>query len=228
MISWWIWGVLVILVVSILLNWLAAIFNWRKVFVITKPLVLILLLSIFMILSKADLRFVWFFLALGFSLAGDILLLYPTRAFILGLVAFLLAQIAYILGFNAILPPLVPTLLAALVVGLLVLMVFLVFQAEVRKKPDLKMMRPAILLYALMLSGMTLSAILNRFKPAWNPTAACLTAIGGLLFLSSDLMLAYNRFVRQFRSSHILVMMTYHLAQLLLVLGMLIQYQLVG
>jgi uncharacterized membrane protein YhhN len=227
LITWWVWGLTGLLSGAIMLNWLAAIFNWRKTFVFTKPLVLILLLTIFMILSKGDLQLLWFYLALGFSLAGDSLLLYPTRAFILGLVAFLFAQVAYIMGLNAILPPLIPTLLAALVVGLLVLMVFLVFQAEVRKKPDLKRMRPAILLYALMLSVMALSAVLNRFKPAWNPTAACLTAIGGILFLSSDLMLAYNRFVHQFRSSHILVMMTYHLAQLLLVLGVLIQYRLV-
>jgi uncharacterized membrane protein YhhN len=75
---------------------------------------------------------------------------------------------------------------------------------------------------------MAASAVLNLFKPAWHSTAASLTALGGILFLSSDLMLAHNRFVRQFRSSHILVMMTYHLAQLLLVLGVLIQYQMVG
>jgi len=40
-------------------------------------------------------------------------------------------------------------------------------------------------------------------------------------------MLAYDRFVHQFRFSHILVMMTYHLAQIFLCLGVLIQYQLV-
>ena len=228
MTTWWLWGLTGLLVSSIVLNWLAAIYNWRKVFVITKPLVLILLLTIFLILSKGDLQFFWLYLALVFSLAGDILLLYPMRAFILGLVAFLFAQVAYILGFNAILPPLVPALTAAFVVFLLVGMVYLVFQAEIRKKPDLKRMRPAILLYALMLSAMAASAVLNLFKPAWHSTAASLTALGGIFFLSSDMMLAYDRFMHQFKSSHIFVMMTYHLAQLLLVLGALIQYQMGG
>lgn len=228
MITWWLWGSIGLLAGAIILNWMAATFNWRKTFVITKPLVLILLLVIFLVLSKGDPRFFWFYLALGFSMAGDILLLYPVRAFILGLVAFLFAQVAYILGFNAILTPMIPSLFATVTVGLLVLMVYLVFQAEVKKKPDLKKMRPAILLYAMMLSAMALSAVLNLFKPAWNPTAAFLTASGGILFLSSDLMLAYDRFVRQFRSSHILVMMTYHLAQVLLILGVLLQYRLVG
>jgi len=226
--TWWLWGIAGVLVVSIILNWLAAVYNWRRLFVITKPLVLILLFVIFIILSKGNLQLTWFFLALLFSLAGDILLLYPTRAFILGLVAFLFAQVAYILGFSAILPPLVPSLLAVLVVLSLLTMVFLFLQAEVRKKPDLKRMRPAILLYALMLSIMAASAVLNLFKPAWTLTAAALTAIGGILFLSSDLMLAYDRFVHQFKSSHMLVMMTYHLAQALLILGVLIQNQLVG
>ena len=228
MTTWWLWGLTGLLVGSIVPNWLAAIYNWRKVFVITKPLVLILLLTIFLILSKGDLQFFWLYLALVFSLAGDILLLYPMRAFILGLVAFLFAQVAYILGFNAILPPLVPALTAAFVVFLLVGMVYLVFQAEIRKKPDLKRMRPAILLYALMLSAMAASAVLNLFKPAWHSTAASLTALGGIFFLSSDMMLAYDRFMHQFKSSHIFVMMTYHLAQLLLVLGALIQYQMGG
>jgi uncharacterized membrane protein YhhN len=226
--TWWLWGLISLLAGSIILNWLSAIYNWRKSFVITKPLVMILLLTIVLMLSKGDEQLTWFYLALVFSLAGDILLLYPTRAFILGLAAFLFAQVAYILGFNAILPPLVPALLAAFVIALLVLMVYLVFQAEIRKKPDLKRMRPAIVFYALLLSTMASSAVLNLFKLAWSPTAAALTAFGGILFLSSDLMLAYNRFVKQFRSSHILVMVTYHLAQLLLVLGVLIQYQYLG
>jgi len=226
--TWWLCGIAGFLVVSIILNWLAAIYNWRRLFVITKPLVLTLLLAIFILLSKGNLQQIWFFLALLFSLAGDILLLYPTRAFILGLVAFLFAQVAYILGFNTILPPLVPSLLAVLVVLLLVVMVFLFLQAEVRKKPDLKRMRPAIVLYALMLSVMAASAVLNLFKPAWSTLAALLTAMGGILFLSSDLMLAYDRFVHQFRSSHMLVMITYHLAQVFLIVGVLIQYQLLG
>jgi len=89
-------------------------------------------------------------------------------------------------------------------------------------------MRPAIVLYALMLSAMAASAVLNLFKPAWSTLAALLTAMGGILFLSSDLMLAYDRFVHQFRSSHMLVMITYHLAQVLLIVGVLIQYQLLG
>jgi uncharacterized membrane protein YhhN len=73
-------------------------------------------------------------------------------------------------------------LTAAFVVFLLVGMVYLVFQAEIRKKPDLKRMRPAILLYALMLSTMAASAVLNLFKPAWHSTAASLTALGGIFF----------------------------------------------
>jgi uncharacterized membrane protein YhhN len=52
-------------------------------------------------------------------------------------------------------------------------------------------------------------------------TASRLTALGGLLFLASDTVLAWDRLVAPVRRGPVTVAITYHLAQLCLVLGLL-------
>jgi uncharacterized membrane protein YhhN len=52
-------------------------------------------------------------------------------------------------------------------------------------------------------------------------TGAIATALGGLLFLASDTALAYDRFVRRVPHGPLLVIVSYHLAQLLIVIGLL-------
>ena len=51
-------------------------------------------------------------------------------------------------------------------------------------------------------------------------TAATCTAIGGALFLASDITLAWNRFVVPMLRGPLLVIVTYHLAQILIVIGL--------
>ena len=52
-------------------------------------------------------------------------------------------------------------------------------------------------------------------------TGHLVVAIGGTLFLVSDAVLAYNRFERQLVHGRLIVMVTYHLAQFLIVWGLL-------
>ncbi|MCX8025727.1 MAG: lysoplasmalogenase, partial [Thermanaerothrix sp.] len=60
----------------------------------------------------------WFGVGLIFSLLGDIALLLPRRYFLFGLLAFLLAHITYIIGFNPTPPPVkVETLTVTAVLG---------------------------------------------------------------------------------------------------------------
>ena len=51
-------------------------------------------------------------------------------------------------------------------------------------------------------------------------TAAIATAIGVLLFLASDITLAWGRFVQPLLRGPLIVAVTYHLAQFLIVIGM--------
>jgi len=84
-------------------------------------------------------------------------------------------------------------------------------------------MRFSILIYAAVLSTMTASTALSLFKPSWPILAAAIVSLGGFLFLSSDMILAYDRFVKRLGFAHPLVMSTYHLAQFAIVAGVLLK-----
>jgi uncharacterized membrane protein YhhN len=52
-------------------------------------------------------------------------------------------------------------------------------------------------------------------------TAAIATAIGAAVFLASDTTLAWNRFVQPLLRGPVIVIVTYHVAQILIVIGLL-------
>jgi len=68
-----------------------------------------------------------------------------------------------------------------------------------------------VVVYLAVLSAMVVVA--------WG-TLVPLAMAGALLFFVSDAVLAGNEFVRQHRFASVVVMVTYHLAQLLLVLSL--------
>ena len=148
--------------------------------------------------------------ALALSLVGDVLLLNATRGrFLAGLVAFLATHVAYVWGiletpgrggFPWWVVPLVPALLIvharfgrAIVLG-----------AGRHRLP--------VLLYQLSLFALVLVA---GWKGDWVVIA------GAALFVGSDTILGHDRFVHQRRFAPIQTMVTYHLAQVLLVVGLL-------
>ena len=206
-----------------LLNWWSACCGKRRTFVITKPLVMIFLITLFVKLGGVKQEYLWFLFGLLASLAGDILLLYPARWFIHGLVGFFFAQVFYIIGFNIDLPPLLPSLIVGCLIVLLLCLIFRILQREIPKNPNLQKMRFSILIYAAVLSTMTASTALSLFKPSWPILAAAIVSLGGFLFLSSDMILAYDRFVKRLGFAHPLVMSTYHLAQFAIVAGVLLK-----
>ncbi len=209
----------VLLGLSALINWWAAYTTRRRVYIITKPLVMILWIILFIGFNGYQGDGVWFLLALLFSLAGDILLLFSLRWFIMGLYTFFFAQVAYIIGFNQVLPSWQLALAGIIIVAVIVSVVGLVLRKYVTRKPEIKKMVLPILSYAAVLSMMALSAVMSLFKPEWSQPAAWMAAIGGTLFLCSDLMLAYDRFIHRFKHAQALVIVTYHLAQFGLTLG---------
>ena len=206
-----------------LINWWATHKNNRRIFVITKPAVMLVLLALFIILGGYKEKQYWFLLGLTLSLVGDVLLLFPAGWFSQGLAAFFLAQVAYSIGFNQVLPPLLPALVGLLFIAGIFGLIHNVFQQEVKKRPELNKMKLPIMGYVIVLVTMTVSAGLCLFKPEWPAIAAAFAALGGMLFLCSDMMLAYDRFVKRFKQAHILVMMTYHLAQFSIVTAVLIR-----
>jgi uncharacterized membrane protein YhhN len=168
---------------------------------------------------------VWFGLALVFSLAGDIFLLSP-RLFLPGLVAFLLAHLAYLLGLN-----LKTSLLSPITFGIVLgaagldALIYPRFRTALHRKPETRKLEIPFMVYGFVLSLMMLSAVATLFRTEWtNVWTVLLMATGGILFFVSDNMLAQDRFVHPIRNGQLLVMVTYHLAQIALITGAMLHF----
>lgn len=154
-----------------------------------------------------------------FSLFGDVLLLFPRRGFLAGLLAFLVAHLAYSAAFNlgALPAPAPGALLAVVSLGLCATLIVRL-ASRVRGTRHAGLL-PALAAYGLVLALMLWSSVGRLIAPAWPFPAAAAAAAGGALFVLSDSLLAWNRFVRPRRLGRLPVMVTYHLAQVLLSIG---------
>lgn len=216
------------------LDWLAVGFNWRRVQWFAKPGTMVVLLgSLSLVISGSGAAqgkplwqgpLTWFFLAALFSLLGDVFLMLSAGFFLAGLGAFMAAHLAYIAGLNTSLPPLAPLGVGLVLVGGLVAGVYSHLRAGLMSRPGGRRLAPAVLVYSLILGAMLLSAVLTLFRPEWEKPAAALAGIGGILFLSSDTLLGWDRFVRPVRNGRLWVMVTYHLAQFALAGGALMHF----
>jgi alkenylglycerophosphocholine hydrolase len=206
---------LILALASGIVNWIAVARKQQRVEYVVKPGTLVLvIIAALLLLRGAENTWLALFFVLGlcFSLAGDVLLMLPgERYFIPGLIAFFAAHVFYIIGLNPTLPPL-NSASVLLVVAALGVMLYTRIAASLRQKGE-EAMRIPTAAYATILSLMLFSAWATLFRPDW-PAAARFTAIlGATLFFASDSMLAWNKFVAPSHVLHVLVMITYHLAQ---------------
>lgn len=185
---------------------------------ITKPLIVITIAGYFFYATKnvqSRLK-VWIGSALLFSWVGDILLMFQDRKslfFLLGLSSFLLAHIFYIIFLHKVrlAEKIKPRLWTLLVVAVYysVLIAFL--------SSWLGDMRLPVRVYGMVISFMLLLALHLLFLA--NRKAGLYIAIGAILFVISDSLLAINKFYQPFEAAGFLIMLTYGLAQLFLIIG---------
>ncbi|HEX2845369.1 MAG TPA: lysoplasmalogenase [Chitinophagaceae bacterium] len=185
---------------------------------ITKPLIVITVAGYFFYATKdvqSRLK-VWIGSALLFSWGGDILLMFQDKKslfFLLGLSSFLLAHIFYIIFLHKVrlAEKIKPRLWTLLVVAIYysVLITFL--------SPWLGDMRLPVRVYGMVISFMLLLALHLLFLA--NRKAGLYIAIGAILFVLSDSLLAINKFYQPFEAAGFLIMLTYGLAQLFLIIG---------
>lgn len=148
-----------------------------------------------------SIRPIWLGVALFFGWLGDVLLLFPTL-FLGGLGAFLVGHLAYIvLMYRSMKGP------WRLVLPIAILCVLMGYQLYQHVPANLL---PPVFLYMGVICFMVLVAFRqgNRWLEA-----------GSLLFLFSDLILAWNKFIAPLPAAGIIVMSTYIAAQFLLVKG---------
>src|SRR5205807_3564260 len=158
--------------------------------------------------------------ALGLSLAGDVFLMLPQDLFVAGLGAFLLAHVAYVVAFNRTAPPEPLTVVAAIAVAAVAVPLFLRMRRGMLEHGQREFQIP-VAIYVVAIGAMVVSAIAASGRPLWPPLNGAAAIAGALLFMASDSMIGWNRFVREFRGADVWIIVTYHLAQVLLVLGLL-------
>lgn len=152
----------------------------------------------------------WIVAGLALSLVGDVALSRAgQRAFLIGLIGFAAAHIAYIVHFFGLASGTPPLLAASILVALAA-------STEVWLKPHTGDMKWAVRIYVVLITLMGLTALA---MPARE-----LASMGALLFIVSDLLLAVQLFRLNEASKlqvpvSILLWVTYALAQVAILVG---------
>lgn len=141
---------------------------------------------------------------LACSLVGDVFLMLPSDQFIAGLVSFLFAHVFYIIAFTRDAGFHITYVFVGLI-GLLGGIVLVTVLAHTGR------LTGPVIVYTGVILVMLWQA-LERWYAAATPSAL-LAVIGACLFVFSDFILAYNKFVRQFKSARLLNLSTYFAAQ---------------
>lgn len=209
------------------INWLAVAKNWVKIKYITKPAVTLALICWLILNGGFQGQLIYFVIGLIFSLAGDIFLMLPNEKFIAGLVSFLFAHIAFILGFSSVIPKFSAAgLILLILVGLNAFELFRQISNGLRSRGQEYFITP-VLIYTIVISLMLVSALLTMVGPnsEWNPFPSLMVSFGALLFVLSDTLLAWNKFVNPIKYGNIFVIVTYHLSLITITLGAGLNFQ---
>jgi uncharacterized membrane protein YhhN len=196
------------------LDWYAVWRGSRGIERLAKPLTMVALTATALWMGASDTApGLWLLAGLVLGLLGDVALLGSSeRRFLAGLSAFLLGHLAYVAAFLPVGPQSLVSALpgVVLVVALVVLVGRPVLRAAAAQGgPGLG---GAVAAYMLVIGAMVVTA--------WG-TGMPLVAVGASVFMVSDAVLAHARFVRPWPRASLLVMVTYHLGQVLIVLGLL-------
>ena len=209
----------------ILLNWIAVWFGWRLLNYVSKALVIITLLFWLMTSIPDSGNVYWFSAGLFFSLVGDILLLLSSRHFLFGLITFLMTHLCYTAGF---LIPLPQFSVAALLLVFLNFFVWLFIYVQIKRwvstSSAFNLLNKPLICYSLAIWSMVTAAFLTVTRTDWLPQSSGLAISGALLFLFSDLLLAYDRFKQPLPDARLWKRVSYHLGQLAIIAGVLLQF----
>ena len=193
-------------------DWLAVQFRLYRIEYALKPATLALLVAVAAVEDLPGVK-PWVIAALALGLLGDVGLMlsdgHTDVPFIAGLSAFLLGHVAYIVGFTKLGLRNIDLVAGALIVaGLAGLTVPAVLRGAARTAgPPLALVVAG---YAGVLSCMTVLAVGTGCVPI---------AAGAVLFLLSDSLIARERFVATMPLGKLLIIVTYHLAQFLILIG---------
>ena len=133
----------------------------------------------------------WILIGLAFSFAGDVALLWPVQGFLVGLVAFLLGHVSYLVALTRR----VRFLASPPAFGVWAIVAASVLAGLWAGVPD--ELRAPVVIYVCALGAMAAQATCVSFARRGQPDAARwrTVALGGALFVLSDAILATDKFV---------------------------------
>ena len=205
------WWLIAATVVIALVDWFAVATERKLLEYVAKPATMIPLIGAAATLTPqhAAMR-PWFVAALVFSLAGDVFLMLPNpKMFVPGLGSFLVGHVLYIIGFfHAHLSP------GWLFIGGVVVFVLVlsIGPTVVKGASEVdKVLGLPVLVYMLTISVMVTCSF---------GSSSATAMYGAVLFYLSDLCIGWSRFVKDFTNSRMAIIVTYHVAQILLVVSL--------
>ncbi|CAL2055146.1 lysoplasmalogenase [Tenacibaculum sp. 190524A05c] len=175
---------------------------------IFKPLITVSLALLYIVSVKKP-SFL-FISALFFSFWGDVLLLFPEKYFVLGLVSFLLTHLIFIKiirGFISNVDSKLFLKSAIFFIAYFGGIVYLIFE-------NLNELLIPVLVYGLVISTFGTFATVNYVKN--KATENLWLLVGALIFILSDSIIAINKFYMENASLGSLIMITYIVAQYLI------------
>lgn len=209
---------LAVFILSTLIHLYASVKKDQRLRNMTKPLILFALIGFYAIAARPRMWTVM--IALLFSWIGDILLmLHGAKWFVAGGISFMVSHVFFIIRYTKDIDfAKVPVLVIVASAAVFTCAVIAVFSKLTKHLP--KGLAVPMFLYLLLNGAMNCFAI---FRCICVPNLQTIvTVIGALLFFISDASLFIVRFhKRSMMKTHFVVMLTYSLAELLIVLGLL-------
>lgn len=150
-------------------------------------------------------------IGLIFCLVGDVCLGLPQKkAFMGGLVAFLIGHVLYIFSFSSLIP--ISHWFSSglfIIVGISALIFFWL-------RPHLKSMLIPVLIYILVITIMAIGALAVFWKSSFQVSGRALILTGALCFYLSDLFVARQRFIKEEYQNRLFGLPLYYTGQFML------------
>ncbi len=217
-----------------LFHWASVLFEWKRIKPFAKALAMILLIvwTLLAVHFKMDYFIAVLLAAQIFGLLGDIFLLFPGKWFVWGLGSFMIGHFFYLGLLSALLfvgrkeelmggfPWGVALIGFVLWVSYLFVFTRVLSSYIYKSRSDLPFW-VSVVFYGAILSFFVVFAVFCiAALPEFSFVQLSLP-VGATLFFISDNLLAYDRFVKKIRNGRLLVIVTYHLGQLNLAVGIL-------
>jgi len=205
------WVFLVVAAALAVVDWIGVARGSTVFEYVGKPGALAALVLVALTLDPADgSARTWFVVALVLSLAGDVFLMLPSDRFVEGLASFLLAHVAYVVGFTRDGGSAATILVAAIPVVLVAGLLGARFLRAAIRDGDRSLVGPLIA-YMAVIAAMVSCALAS---------GNALAAVGAVLFMGSDSLIAETRFVGPRSWGPLGIMVSYHVGQALLTVSL--------